>query len=349
MPADHLPASVQTLYAELLELEQIAVAESASGPITGGTFVAKKIRGKTYWYLQRSEGSTVRQHYLGSDSRALRTWMEESGAARRSRSGDEATRRKLADMLRSGGATAEPAGVIKVLRVLAEAGVFRFGGVLVGTQAYRALGNLLGVRLGSAAARTQDLDIAADATIGVAFGGRVPPGEVERRLGQLEPPYLPVPGLDPRQPSTTFKVRGRQYRVDFLTPARRSGEEHPVRLSALGCAAQPVRFLEFLLEGTAQAVVVGAGSVLVNVPDPARFALHKLFTAGSRGATQQTKAGKDVAQAATLLDVLLGERPGDLAAAWNAISSRRARSAIVASVRSLSPDLRERLATSLSF
>jgi hypothetical protein len=60
---------------------------------------------------------------------------------------------------------------------------------------------------------------------------------------------------------------------------------------------------------------VNGGAVLVTVPAPARYALHKLLVSQTRSAVQQTKAGKDLQQAALLLEVLAEDRPDDLAAA----------------------------------
>lgn len=343
MALDRLPASVLALYAELLELEQIGAAQVAAESVVPGTFVSKRIKGGTYWYLQRSEGPKVRQHYLGRDSAALRAWMTAGEAAFAARREDAAARRSLAAMLQKGGAISEPAGVLKVLQVLAQAGVFRLGGVLIGTQAFRSLGNVLGVRLAGATARTQDIDVATDPSLAVALAGSPPRADVARRLGELEPPFLPVPGLDPRSPSTTFMVRGRQFRVDFLTPGRRAGEEQPVFLGYLGCAAQPVRFLEYLLGEAIPAVVVGGSSVLVAVPDPARYALHKLYTATARGPSQHTKSRKDIAQAIALLEVLAEDRPADVTAAWLAIASRTMRRAVAAGVAAIDADLQARL------
>jgi hypothetical protein len=52
--------------------------------------------------------------------------------------------------------------------------------------------------------------------------------------------------------------------------------------------------------------------VLVLVPTPARYALHKLLVSQTRSVVQQTKAGKDLQQAALLLEVLAEDRPDDL-------------------------------------
>lgn len=344
MAFERLPPSVHGLYAELLELEQLAVASGVVGVMAGGSFVSKRIGGRVYWYLQRGEGSSSRQLYLGPDSPALRRWMEDAQSKRREERPNTEVRRRLCSMLVAGGAAAESAAVIKVLSTLADAGVFRLGGVLVGTLAFRIMANVLGVKLAGASVRTQDVDIAHDPAIGVALAVDRVGGDVPRRLGELEPPFLPVPGLDPRSPSTTFKVRGQELRVDFLTPLRGKISEAPVKLDQLGCSAQPLRFLGYLMGDAQEAVAVGGSGVLVNLPQPARLALHKLFTAESRSSSEQAKAGKDRAQAAALLNVLAADRPGDIDLAWRATaSSLRARKAIANAARGLVQPLKEAL------
>jgi hypothetical protein len=155
---------------------------------------------------------------------------------------------------------------------------------------------------------------------------------------------FPVPGLDPRQPSTSFKVRGRELRVDFLTPLQGEEPETPVFLPSLGVSAHPLRLLDYLIEQTAQAVVVGGPGILVNVPDPARFALHKLWLAGRRPVSEQPKAAKDLRQAESLLDVLLADRPEDLPPAWEALQDRTAaRRQVQRSMERLPPSLRDQL------
>jgi hypothetical protein len=58
------------------------------------------------------------------------------------------------------------------------------------------------------------------------------------------------------------------------------------------------------------------------VPQPARFALHKLLVARSRPAVFQTKGDKDLRQAAFLIEVLGEDRPGDLGLALEALRAR---------------------------
>ncbi len=194
-----------------------------------------------------------------------------------------------------------------------------WGGVLVGTHAFVVLGNVLGVRWTSPGLRTDDVDIASEHVLAVA----VPPvgADAPKILESLEMGFLPVPGLSPRTPSTSFKVRGRALRVDLLTPQLRR-ETSPVPMARFAAAAQPLPYLQYLLENPQSAAVVGGSGVLVSIPCPGRFALHKLLVARSRSTTMHTKAGKDLHQAAEVITVLAEERPGDLALAWAALAKR---------------------------
>jgi hypothetical protein len=133
--------------------------------------------------------------------------------------------------------------------------------------------------------------------------------------------FLPVPPLDPKQPSTSFKVRGQALRVDLLCPKRRTGD-NPVFIRRFNAAAQPLAHLDYLLEMPEKALLIDGGAALVNVPAPARFALHKLLVATLRPVVFQTKAEKDVAQACEVLEVLMSDRPGDLPLAWDGLRAR---------------------------
>jgi hypothetical protein len=348
MPFQRLSESVQTLYAELLEQSIQAEAEAALLGAPSGSFVSKAIKGGTYWYLQRMEGDRKRQLYLGKESTSLLAWMEEVRLARTRSEADEAQRARLASMLVAGGAAAEGPGMAKVLQLLADSGVFRLGGVLVGTQAFGAYGNMLGVRFDQQALRTQDVDLAQDRTIGIALSEETAPVNVERTLTGSGLGFFPVPALDPRQPSTSFKIRGREMRVDFLTPLLGPESTAPVFLPSLGVSAHPLRFLDYLIEHPAQAVLVTGAGILVNVPDPARFAFHKLWISGRRPVSEQTKAAKDLRQAGDLLEVLLEDRPGDLLVAWDALGRHASqRKAVVAAMHKLKTDLHEALTARL--
>lgn len=343
MAFERLPETTQTLYAELLEQVIHAEAEAVVGTSLG-TFVSKQIKGGTYWYFQRQEGDRKRQHYLGRESDALLAWMEEVRQARERSAADEAQRVRLTSMLIAGGAAAESAAVGKVLLLLADSGVFRMGGVLVGTQAFRVYGNLLGARFEGQSLRTQDVDLAQDRAIGIALSQETGPVDVERSLAGAGLGFFPVPSLDHRHPSTSFKIRGRELRVDFLTPLSGPESSKPVFLPSLGVSAHPLRLLDYLIEEPAQAVVAAGPGILVNVPHPARFAFHKLWISRRRPVSEQTKAAKDLRQAKDLLDLLLEDRPDDLGIAWEALQSRgTAAKSVQKAVERLDPEMRERL------
>jgi hypothetical protein len=76
-----------------------------------------------------------------------------------------------------------------------------------------------------------------------------------------------------------------------------------------------------LVETVRAAVLTGSG-VLVRIPTPERYALHKLIVAQRRAATSRDKSKKDIAQAETLIEALLEDRPDDLLDAWSDLIGR---------------------------
>lgn len=332
------PLEVQTIYGELLDQLSAYEASRAIGR-TAGSLVTKTVKGQKYYYYQHlGPDGAKHQTYLGRQDAALDAFAERFAEGRQNSSEDQQSLERLAALLRAGGAMLSDAPSARVLRALADAGVFSAGGVLIGTHAYIVLGNLLGVRWASAQ-RTHDLDIAVDRTLSVALLDIE--ADVPSALENLEMGFLPVPGLDPASPTTSFKVRGQSLRVDMLTPSVRTGGK-PVRLPRFAAAAQPLKYLDYLIASPVRAAVVNGGVVAVNVPDPARFALHKLVVATERPATDSVKREKDLSQAAQLLEVLAEDRPGDLVLAWEDLVTRgkswRARvTASLPSLERLSP------------
>jgi hypothetical protein len=315
------PAETQTLYAELSErLRALEAARSFAS--LSGTFAKKQVRDGDYWYFKTSEGAAgQREYFIGPDDRATRAVMKTYSAGRAEAEAALTQVERLCAMLRQGGAMLTDTPSARVIAGLASAGVFRVGAVLVGTHAFIALGNLLGVRWESAL-RTQDIDLAASRVLHVI----VPQTEADlpRALDALNMGFLPVPGLNPKSPETSFKVRGKALRVDLLTPARGARDGEPVNIPRLKAAAQPLELLDYLLEAPVPVPLVNGGATLVNVPDPARFALHKLMVSGRRQVFEQTKAGKDRRQAAEIIAALYEDRRGDLGLAVKALNKRPA-------------------------
>jgi len=105
-------------------------------------------------------------------------------------------------------------------------------------------------------------------------------------------------------------------------------------------AAQPLPFLDYLFEGFERGAIVDGGGILVNVPSPARFGLHKLLIK------------KDLLQAAQVLAVLVEERAGDVRVAWDEIKTRgkgwvRRVSSGLSRLKALYPDEHKKIAALL--
>jgi len=325
--------TTQTVYSELLEQMRASTLVPHSG-----SFVSKSIGGITYWYVQRKDGGQNRQIYLGVESQGLLETIARAESAREALAEEEGRRQELVTMLVAGGVASEQATVAGVLTALSDSGLFRAGAVLVGTHAFGCMANLLGVRFDQGNLRTADVGLAQGA-ISVGVGAmRV---DILEALRASDPRFVAVPELDPRQPSTPFKVRGRDLRVDLLTPGTREGEA-PVYLPHLNAAAQPLPGLGYLLEESTEAVVVARSGVLVQVPVPGAYALHKLWVAERRNVSEQQKSRKDRRQSAQLIEVLLEDRPADLRKAWNRLPAKMT-SSIRRSARQLDNDLRRAL------
>ena len=202
----------------------------------------------------------------------------------------------------------------RVIRRLADYGFFNAGGVLIGTHAFLAFGNMLGVRWGDSS-RTQDVDF-AHAGKQMRLHCRPTSKWMSMRRSILcrwvfFPPRTSRGGsvaiyLNPRDP---------EFQLDFLTPIYRHEKtyEHP----KLKISLQPLKFMEYLLEDVQQAALFGAeGVVVANVPHPARYALHKLLVFAERSAMRRPKASKDLRQSAALLSYFRASSDWDVIEAW---------------------------------
>jgi hypothetical protein len=183
--------------------------------------------------------------------------------------------------------------------------------VLVGTVAYQTYPAMLGVRLPAALVQTADLDLAQFADVSAAKNDTTLP--MPDILRQVDPSFRPVPHIDPGRVVSYVATSG--LKVDFLTPNRGRDTEEPRNLPALGTDAQPLRFLDFLIRDPVPAVLLHGTGVLVSVPVPERFALHKLIVARRRR-EESAKREKDLLQARALLDVLVERRPHELRSVW---------------------------------
>ncbi len=306
-----LPQTIQLLYAELLQQCAIALPNRR-----GISFVSKQVSSNRYWYMELVVGSTKRQYSLGRDTDVLREQIDKQKSLFAHAAPDLKQREKLVKMLVSGGSFAPDGSAGRVLEVLGQSGAFLSGGILVGSHAFNSYGNMLGVSWDSAAMYTQDMDLASYRQIEIVMRHDAP--DVKSTLLECGLGFFEVPALNPKSPSTSFKIRGQEFHVDLLTPLYGPNTSKPVHLPHFNSYALPMRFLEYLLDDSQGAVVPFRSGILVNVPDPARFAVHKLVVSQRRPVAQQTKVRKDIQQASELLSVLLEDRPGDV---WIALEA----------------------------
>lgn len=307
-----LPLALQTAYADLLD--QAREDHLRTLGASEGGFVKKTVKGRTYWYLQKTkeDGKQV-QTYLGRETPELLEQIARSSELR----DQDKERRQIVRALTRGGLPGPPAAIGRVLRALADAGVFRLRAVLVGTLAYQVYGPLLGIRLRSATVMTEDVDVAQFRSVSIAVEDRVPDSVFES-LREVDKSFRPVSKTLHEGKPISYQAGG--LRVEFLTPMTGADEDEPGLLPALGTSSQPLRFLDYLIYEEIEAVVLHGAGILVRVPDPLRYALHKLILAERRRATPKSR--KDLIQAETLIEVLIEDRPDDLRDLWGELVDR---------------------------
>src|SRR5437868_807441 len=135
-----LPLSGQTAYAELAEQTRAFEATSALSGLSG-SFQKLTRKNRDYWYFAFREGDKVRMSYVGPDEPRVRALVNRFENTRRDKPLAPAAQSAVAL-----GAAPTAAKHFRIIKRLADYGFFRAGGVLVGTHAFVAYGNLLGVR-----------------------------------------------------------------------------------------------------------------------------------------------------------------------------------------------------------
>lgn len=321
VPFDRFPLQSQTAYTELLEA--LRTDELQGLHADRGSLTQREVKGNTYWYLRRRVGERIEEVYLGPDSEDLHRRLETIRQRASDAKSAAARRRTLIRMLRAAGYPTVPRRHGRLFEELSGAGVFRLEAVLVGTHAFRCMSAVLGVRFDDALATTGDLAIAQDRSVSIAVAEKASPPLLEA-IARAER-FVDIPSLDPRSPTTSWQTPDHELRVDVLTPLVGRDGSPAEKLTALGVHATPLRFLDFLLAETQPAVVLSGAGILVRVPTPERFALHKLIVASRRDRAFRDKAQKDLDQARLLLEILLEDQPADVADAWSDLASRGGR------------------------
>ncbi|MBT1075218.1 GSU2403 family nucleotidyltransferase fold protein [Geobacter grbiciae] len=318
---ERIGGETMVLYADLRERLEIfeAMRSIASLP---GEFTTKTVKGIVYWYFQTTLPSGRTQIYIGPDSDEVCRLVEERKAGELDIRADENMLQRLATQIVAGGTVPVMPDMARIIKRLADSGVFHVGGVLVGTIAFQVLGVHLGVNWAGDSRTTQDIDIAGDSAVAIAVPAVQ--ADVPAALQSLQMGFFPVPRLSHKEPSTSYAIRGKTLRVDLLTPARR-GETAPVFIRRLNAAATPLKYLDYLIAEPINAVMLAGNPCLVKVPQPARYAFHKLILSQERGPSAADKKRKDLLQARILVDLLREDHPGDMALAWESLVKRGSR------------------------
>jgi hypothetical protein len=290
-----LPLNIQTLYADL------AQSVTFSDTVPGSVF-EQRIKGKVYLYATEKHGAKRIQHYLG---RADDPGVQRRANEIRRAALDAKLRRTTVSMLKRSGVPAPSLEMGRLMEAISNVGLFRKGVLLVGTGAYQVYSPIVGAALAATSLTTHDADLAAAS---LAAESDIEGEGLLDILRRADPTFAPQFGLDPRVPPKRFRSAA-GLEVDILTRYRtRADDETPIRLPGLKCSAQPLRFLEYLIEDPTAAVALYGAGVQITVPHPARYAVHKLIVAQVR-TEFSTKRNKDLAQAGELLEALRASDP----------------------------------------
>jgi hypothetical protein len=313
----HLNETAFLTYSELLD----NTLHSNIAKKEGFGFTSKSKNGVSYWYLQHVIGDSRKQYYLGKESDDLIETMERQKKKWQSSRPQLKELEKLVSMAVAGGCLPISHKAYKVLSAVEQAGLFKAGGVLAGSYAFQAYGNMLGVSWLSKTSMTQDIDLAGSDECMIAIPGGIPP--IGQTILNTDDAMLEIGMLNHKHSSTSYHIRGKDFRVDLITSLPPIGKETeaPVYIPAIKSYAKPLRFLDYILEDTQKAVLLHKDGVLVNVPSPARFAIHKLVVSQRRPVFDHLKSKKDIAQASQVIKVLLDIRPGDV---WLAMDKAKA-------------------------
>lgn len=277
---------------------------------TPGTLKQRTQSGKKYW---------VRE-YIRVDSKKTDEYIGPASSVSEHRVAQWATRVELAKTLAAGSASLRLFGYQRidrkpaaVIEVFFNRGLTRGGLILVGSHAYGALLNELGIL--APGYKTTDIDIARGHRLTVALPEGLSFHGVLKETGMN---FVAVPGMPSHRPSASFMLPGAdQIAVDLLVPGTQAGNIVPVK--ELAAYAQSIPLLDYLIGKPIESVVLSPNQVIpVRVPSPERFAIHKLFSSQSRRSNRD-KVRKDLEQAAVLAAALEEETPGSLADASKAM------------------------------
>lgn len=300
-----LPLPARTAYAELVDRALLEPFDALHGRATG-RFVkkAQAAHKQEYWWYRYlpAKSSQERDVYIGPNDDEIAARVGGYVASQKAAQ----DRAEIVRMLRRTRLPGPDNATGKLIEELARAGLFRTGGVLIGTHAFQAYAGMLGFQAPGTAIRTGDVDVAPSNVRSVKL---TPADGVDRPLidilRQVDDTFMEMPGLHPTHRSNAFAAANSELRLELLAPNTGADTDELFEVPRLEALARPLRFLDFLLLEPIDAVVLHGPGIPVKVPDPYRYAVHKLIVSIRRNVAAAAKAAKDIAQAETLIAILI--------------------------------------------
>lgn len=310
-----LDLAIRTLFQEFQEiiLKRVALEK---GLKEEGTLTRKTVKGKEYWYRQRYSRGQAVQEYIGPSTPETQQKISSLRESQKERKNQIRhlilqERKRISLMRRAGLPVLDPF-VASLMERLSQSSLIYKGGVLVGSYAFAAYSGMLGRIFEKGSLKTLDIDLVRD-THRIAKESPLielvhPKGFIAIRGKN----FYSVPGLSRKSLPSSFVGPG-GLRIDFLTPLRGKPRENVPLPDIPHVGAKPLHFLDFLITDSVESVLLGPrGGIAVTIPDPCRFAIHKLIVAARRPASETTKRLKDILQASQLILACSEERPDDL-------------------------------------
>jgi len=285
-----IPLNFQTMYADLLQT--LSLADMPHGSISTRT-----IKGHAYLYMTAKDGAVRRQVSLG---RADNPEVQAKAAAISDAAARAREQRTTVSALKKARIPAPSLPLGRVLEAIANEGLFKQGMTLIGTAAYQIYPCLIGAYLPSSALMTNDADLLVS-----SFVAKDEPQDLEKILQRADPTFRALMSRDDKLPKVFRSANN--FQVAMLTKFGRN-RTSPRLVDGLLCSAEALSFMEYLGEESIEAVALYGAGVLISVPPPIRYAIHKLLVAQERKPGSPKRA-KDLKQAKDLIEVFVETDP----------------------------------------
>ncbi|AYN22412.1 GSU2403 family nucleotidyltransferase fold protein [Alcaligenes aquatilis] len=313
-----LPIRAQTAFSQLHEVAMRAEMQRTVANLSG-SFSQRQVRNKSYWYFKHTDANgKQRQIYIGPDSSEVRQLVNDKQSSLQA-----SNLRTLAKMAAIAGCQTTPQVHFKVIKRLSDYGFFQSGGVIIGSHAFIAYSNMLSIHWGNAsAAFTLDIDFAHAGqkfSIGLPADLKI---NTASAIESLQMGFVPLLGESGTGAGSWIIPDTPEFMLDFVTP-QTTKEGLPFQHEQLGITLQPLKYMEYSLEDVQQTTIFdNTSAITINVPHPARYALHKLIVYGIRTKEHRTKLQKDLQQAALLLHILRKQSQDEVEEAWLDLQAR---------------------------